>query len=99
MAKPTAPTRYQTAYLDLKLAQDTTAEALIHAADFNQVELDKRLNFLAELLLVMTEDGDVTGARAICGGIIFLWGEADLNDPCPQVPKFFAKLRARLASP
>ncbi len=74
------------------------AEALIHAADFNQAELDKRLNFLAGLLLAITEDGDMTGAQAICDGIIFLWGEADLDEPSPQVPRFLTKLRTRLAS-
>ncbi len=74
------------------------AEALIHAADFNQAELDKRLNFLAELLLAISEDGDVTGSQAICDGIIFLWGKANLNETCPQVPQFLAKFQPRLAS-
>ncbi|MCL4298992.1 MAG: tetratricopeptide repeat protein [Anaerolineae bacterium] len=73
-------------------------EALIHAADFNQMELSKRLDYLAGLLQAIAADGDLEGAKAVCEGILFLWGEADLDERCPQVPEFFTKLRSRLAS-
>lgn len=72
------------------------SEALVHAADFNQTELDKRLNYLAELLRAMAEDGDVQGASSICENIVFLWKEADLDEPFPQVLEFLINLRAGL---
>ncbi len=71
-------------------------EAIAYAANFNQTELDKRLNYLAGLLQAIAQDGDTTGAQTVCEKIILLWGEAELNEACPQVPEFLTELRSML---